>query len=273
MKLRPFRYRVYGEGSPVVLIPGLDGLSEFFFDVVPELARSHRVILYELPLKGEAVAADCEYDFAFLARDVVSVLDELKIERAHVVGESFGGVVAQSVALDAPDRVASLTLISSAPHFEVSRKNRMLLPLFKVTPMWLFARVHLGDVCEPEDPDWAKRRFVRGASYADHASVYARAKIVSRVDLRPRTPELRCPVLLVVGSRDRFTGDSSRAFAESLPDARVATIEGGGHLCHMTHPQAFLEALVPFLSEHASRVVVDEPGGTETRYRGSVRVQ
>jgi len=127
--------------------------------------------------------------------------------------------------------------------------------------MWLFARVHLSDVCEPEDPAWAKRLFVRGASYADHASVYARARIVSRVDLRSRVSEIRCPVLLVVGSRDRFTGEASRQMTQLVPQAQMVSIEGGGHLCHMTHPKLFLAAVQPFLASAGGGVV----GGQSAR--------
>lgn len=251
MEIRPFRYRSYGEGAPVVLIPGLDGLSEFFADIVPELSRHYQVIVYELPLKGDAAGA--RYDFAFIARDLKSVLDEVTGEPVHVIGESFGGVVAQTLTLTYPERVRTLTLISSAPHFELSLKNRLLLPLFRVTPMWLFARVHLSDVCEPDDPAWAKRLFVRGASYADHASVVARANMVARVDLRARVRELACPVLLVVGSRDRFTGEASQRMAAMLPRASLVAIEGGGHLCHMTHPKPFLAAVLPFLAGAVTR--------------------
>ncbi len=156
-------------------------------------------------------------------------------------------MVAQTLVLTYPHVVETLTLISSAPHFELSRKNKLLLPLFRVTPMWLFARVHLRDVCEPHDPEWAKERFLRGAASADHASVFARAQIVSRVDLRARVAEMRCPVLMVVGAADRFTGRASREMLKQLPDARLVEIANGGHLCHMTHPRAFLDALVPFV--------------------------
>lgn len=247
MRTRPVRFESHGQGPTIVLIPGLDGITEFFADVVPELARRFRVLVYHLPLKGEADAAGARYDFAYLAQDLESVLDEVHADRVHVVGESFGGVVAQTLALTYPHAVQTLTLISSAPHFELSRKNKLLLPLFRITPMWLFARVHLGDVCEPHDPEWAKERFLRGASSADHASVFARAQIVSRVDLRARVPEIRCPVLMVVGAADRFTGRASREMQKQLPHARLVEIPNGGHLCHMTHPRAFLDALVPFV--------------------------
>jgi pimeloyl-ACP methyl ester carboxylesterase len=247
MRTRHFRYKSYGEGSTIVLIPGLDGITEFFADAIPELARRFRVLVYHLPLKREADAAGAPYDFAYIAQDLKSVLDEVHADRVHVVGESFGGVVAQTFALTYPHAVETLTLISSAPHFELSRKNRLLLPLFRFTPMWLFARVHLGDVCEPHDPEWAKELFLRGAGSADHASVFARAQIVSRVDLRARIADIHCPVLMVVGAADRFTGRASREMLQQLPHARLVEIANGGHLCHMTHPQEFLDALVPFV--------------------------
>ena len=246
-KTRHLRFKSYGEGPAIILIPGLDGLTEFFSDLIPELARRFRVLVYHLPLKGDAEAAGLDYGFEYIASDLRSVVDEAGVDTAHIVGESFGGVVAQTFALAYPALVQTLTLISSAPHFELSRKNRALLPLFRFTPMWLFARVHVSDVFEPHDPDWAKEIFVKGASYADHASVFARAQIVSRVDLRDRIAAIRCPMLLVVGSADRFTGAASREMLRVVRHARLVEIPNGGHLCHMTHPAAFLAALLPFL--------------------------
>ena len=234
--------------------PKLDplGLTETFSDVVPELSRSHRVIVYHLPLRGEADERGRRYSFEFIAEDLKSVLEELGIAKAHIIGESFGGVVTQTFALDHPDAVDKLVLLSTASKFDLSMKNRLLLPLFRVTPMWLFARIHLRDVCEPHDPQWVKDLFVRGTSWADHASVFSRAQIISRVDLRARITEIKAPILLVIGSSDRFTGESSRRMKELLPDARVVEIPEAGHLCHVTHPQQFLNVVVPFLANGAS---------------------
>jgi 3-oxoadipate enol-lactonase len=223
-------------------------LTEFFSDLVPELARNYRVIVYHLPLRGEADECGRSYSFEFIAEDLKSVLVELGIAKANVIGESFGGVVTQTFALDHPDAIDRLVLISTAPKFDLSMKNRLLLPLFRFTPMWLFARLHLRDVCEPQDPQWVKDLFVRGASWADHASVLARARIASRADLRARISEIKAPVLLVLGSSDRFTGEASRQMQELLPNARLVEIPEGGHLCHLTHPQQFLDAVLPFLA-------------------------
>jgi pimeloyl-ACP methyl ester carboxylesterase len=246
---RDFRYKCYGQGVPVVLVPGLDGLTEFFSDLIPEFARIYRVIVYHLPLSAEADACRRPYSFEFIAEDLKSVLEELGIKKAHIIGESFGGVVTQRFALDHPDAVDRLVLISTAPKFDLSIRNRVLLPFLRFIPMWLFARAHLRDVCEPHDPQWVKDLFVRGASWADHASVLARARIASCVDLRDRVGEITAPVLLVVGSSDRFTGDASRRMQQLLPNARLVEIPGGGHLCHVTHPQQFLDTVLPFLEQ------------------------
>ena len=245
---RDFRYKAYGQGVPVVLVPGLDGLTEFFSDVLPEFARRYQVIVYRLPLRAEADKCGRQYSFEFIAEDLKSVLEELEIEKAHIIGESFGGVVTQTFALDHSDAVGRLVLISTAPKFDLSMRNRLLLPLFRFIPMWLFARAHLRDVCEPHDPQWVKDLFIQGTSWADHASVLARAQIASCVDLRDRISDIKAPVLLVVGSSDRFTGDASRKMQQLLPNARLVEIPEGGHLCHVTHPQQFLDAVLPFLA-------------------------
>lgn len=245
---RAFRYKKYGEGFPIVIIPGLDGITDFFADIVPELSRHYTVIVYHLPLLAEAKAAGVKYTFDFIISDLKKVLEDLGVEKAHVIGESFGGVVTQVFVLKYPESVEQLILISSAPHFEISRKNRFLMKFLPITPQWLFARVHVKDVCESGDPDWAKNLFIREASWADRPSVIARIKIVSKVDLRDRISGITAPTLLLVGGADRFTGEESKKMNESLKNSQIIEIPGGGHLCHMTHPDKFLEETKKFLS-------------------------
>jgi pimeloyl-ACP methyl ester carboxylesterase len=72
------------------------------------------------------------------------------------------------------------------------------------------------------------------------------------VDLRDRVAEIEAPILLVIGSSDRFTGESSRRMKELLPKARLVEIPQAGHLCHVTQPQQFLDAVLPFLANGAA---------------------
>jgi pimeloyl-ACP methyl ester carboxylesterase len=245
--VRPFRYKEFGEGSPVVIIPGLDGLTEFFADITPQLTPRHRVIVYYLPLLAEAQAAGEPYTIEYLAADLKSVLDELGIAKTHVIGESFGGAVAQTFVLANPDMVDRLILISTCARFELPMRTRQVLRLQPYMPQALFARLHVGDVCERHDPRWAKEVFVRGAAWADHQSVLARGGILRDLDLRDRVGAIACPTMVVIGGADHMTGRPSRETAELIPGCEVVTVPDGGHLCHMVEPDLFSRAALDFL--------------------------
>lgn len=248
-KERPFRYKVYGEGPPLVIVPGLDGITEFFADIIPQLTPQYRVILYYLPLLAEAPSPEA-YTFDFIAADMKEVLDELGTARVDIIGESFGGAVAQVFALNYPEAVDRLVLVSTFARTELSLKLRILAPIARFSPQWVFARAHVHDVCEPSDPRWAKDLLIREAAWADHASVMARIKIVNELDLRSRIPTITAPALLVIGGIDRFTGPLGREMLKLLPDARLEEIPGAGHLCHMVYPDRFVELALDFLGEN-----------------------
>jgi 3-oxoadipate enol-lactonase len=239
--VRPFRYKVFGKGQPIVIIPGLDGITEFFADIYPALSANYQVIKYYLPLLDEAGAAGQPYTYEFIAADIKKVLDELGIRKTHVIGESFGGAAAQTFALKYPEMLDRLVVLSSAANFNISLKLKIQLRLFPFIPMWLFARIHLNEVCEPVDPGWAKDMFVRNAAWADHKTVVARARIAAKFDITDRVSNIKARTLVVAGGADRFTSEGSRVLHKLLPNSEMVTIEGSGHLCHMVKSELFVQ--------------------------------
>ena len=255
------RYSTYGDRAkqPLVIIPGLDGCTVFFQGVVPELVRDFFVVVYDLPLYNGQ-----NYTFSYLAADVTKALDELAIERAAIVGESFGGVVAQHVALEHSERVEALVLLSSLAKTEltavVKLKLHVLLPVveflgraFPGLAQTIFAKVHASDVVESSEPSWARGLFVKEASWAHHASVMQRIKIVARLDIEDRVPRIAAPVLLIRGADDSFTGHTtarlrallqSRGQVGTFPDGAVDVVTlPGGHLPHVTSSDLFARAV------------------------------
>ena len=117
-----------GEGDPVICVHGLGGTKASFLTTVAALADHHRVIALDLPGFGDSdkplVAA---YDAPYFAECVVGLLDELEIERAHLVGNSMGGRVAIETALLFPERVRKLALLSPALAWLRGRQWRWLL--------------------------------------------------------------------------------------------------------------------------------------------------
>jgi pimeloyl-ACP methyl ester carboxylesterase len=110
----PTRFFAAGDGPPLLLLHG-NGDSKFSWSwVLPELARTHRVYALDLPRLGQGGNVASAPTSASFARFVAAYMDVLGIERAAIVGSSFGGLIAARLALAAPGRVAALGLVDSA---------------------------------------------------------------------------------------------------------------------------------------------------------------
>ena len=106
-------YEVKGHGEPVILITGLGGDTTFWRGMVPLLADKFKVITFDNRGSGLTECPDGHFNNTTLADDVVLLMDHLSIPKAHVLGWSMGGNIAQEIALSHPERVASLTLVST----------------------------------------------------------------------------------------------------------------------------------------------------------------
>jgi pimeloyl-ACP methyl ester carboxylesterase len=112
---RRIRYRVTGEGPPVVLLHGIGRSLDDWAEQHDLLGDQYRLYSLDLPGFGETAPLDEAYGLPALARFVERFVDAVGIdEPAHFVGNSLGGAVAMQVAVDAPERVRSLVLVSSA---------------------------------------------------------------------------------------------------------------------------------------------------------------
>ena len=104
-------YRVSGAGYPLVMIMGLAGNSDWWPDeFIERLSQDYRVILIDNRGAGRTDAPDMEYSIPMMARDTVSLMGALGIDKAHVMGISMGGMIAQEIALLFPDAVDKLAL-------------------------------------------------------------------------------------------------------------------------------------------------------------------
>ena len=114
---RPGGARLYvqstGEGSPLLLLEGMGGDIPGWRRNIPVLAARHRVIAYDHRGNGRSVMQDGPVTMATFVEDAVAMLDDAGVERAHLYGQSFGGMVAMEAALSHPDRVRSLVLASA----------------------------------------------------------------------------------------------------------------------------------------------------------------
>lgn len=209
------------------------------------------------------------YSFVDLADDAIAILDAFRIDAAHVVGISMGGMIAQQIALRHPKRVQTLTAISTSPlgikglppmtaaylkHSETAEAVDWSDRESVVDYMIRDAAVVAG-TAHPHDPDAVRdvieQDFDRARNFASATNHF----LLSGDDdgPEPMARDIRAPVLVIHGTSDPiFPIEHGQAFADTLPDARLLTIPGGGHELHRNDWPVMVDAITEH-SEDGSR--------------------
>ena len=238
---------------PIVLIHGAGcNLEDMRLDLGERLAARHRIILVDRPglgwSKRRGRDGGSPHDQAAILRDV---LDALGIDRAVIVGHSWGGAVAASFALDYPDRTAALALLAS-PLYPHAHPTTSLYALFAMPVLgWIYARtlalpiglLFLGPAMWsaflPQFPprDYLKRSaarlLLRPAAFLANSSDMADLK--SNLTPQPaRYRGLAMPTLVMSGSSDFVVAPQLHAvpFATAVPHAKLVILPGIGHMLH-----------------------------------------
>ncbi|WDZ85538.1 alpha/beta fold hydrolase [Micromonospora cathayae] len=249
-----------GSGTPVVLLHAGIADRRMWWEQVPALATRHRVVNLDLRGYGESELPPASFAHH---EDVVGVLDALGIERAALVGCSFGGAVAIDTALAHPDRIAALALLGTAVtgHEWSDQTNDLWESLVGEVDPEDFAASAAGEVRfwvvgpyrRPEDVDPALLAFAREMDERALAAELA-LSAVEAIDLDPpavaRLAELRMPVLVTAGAADLpDIGRLADLIAATAPDAvRVPDVPDAAHLLPLERPAPVNAALLDFLT-------------------------
>lgn len=247
----------YGAGPPLLLLGGLGASTLLWFRQIDALRRRFRVVAPDNRGAGRSDAPPGPYTIALLAADALAVLDALGIERAHVLGASMGGYIAQELALAHPDRVDRLVLACTtmggpdgvapepgvleaffATDVDPAAHLRRLYGLF-AAPEWL--RTHAALV----DGFIAHRLRTPTPSHA----FAAQAEAAGAFDASTRLAGLRVPTLVLHGTDDRVVpAANAQRLAAAVPGALLQLIPGTGHVFFQEQPEAFNAAVERFLA-------------------------
>jgi pimeloyl-ACP methyl ester carboxylesterase len=250
-------YHVGGEGDPVLLVHGLAGGAGNWCEVVPELARRHRVVAVELPGHSGSAPLPRGAGVDAFADAVASVLEAEGATGALVAGHSFGGLVSLRLAHRRPELVRGLLLVSPAGISTARRAvEAVVLAATTIRPGRAAARLgaRLGGrawyrraVFRPwfvADADALGERATHGLLEAHGAHTNTRRAGVAMVAGDPRLElELDCPVLVLWGARDaQLPVDDAFEYARRLR-APLRIVADCGHLVIVERPRAVLDAL------------------------------
>jgi 3-oxoadipate enol-lactonase len=251
-------YEVHGEGRPLLLICGLGNDLSSWDLQIPELARKHRVISFDNRGSGRTDAPDHPYSIRMMAGDTAGLMDTLGIEKAHVLGVSMGGYIAEELAMACPGRVTSLVLATTSvgPYMlKISVLQAWARQaLAGMTPMASFQIMlpfMFNDRCF-EDPQVVEMAV---ATIAGHSStpphILAHQMIAcAEHDARDRIGQISAPTLVLAGKEDPFVPFSlSQELAASIPGAKLRVLEGGGHGFSASMAAKFNRAVLEFLNQ------------------------
>ncbi len=238
--------------APVVFIHGLGGDHTFWLYQVPAFCAHFPVITVDLRGHGQSTKPAGDFGVADMARDVVRLLRSLGVERAHIVGLSLGGVVAQQFALDSPLAVASLvladTFAATPPEFQDMVRASLQFVEDNDMPVVAKARITnaFSDAVNPVMRDYFIDRVARN----DKPSYVRAARAVMGFSATARLGEIVAPTLVVVGDVDRVTPPAlSEEIAARIPGARLARIADCGHISNLEQPAEFNRVVLEFLTK------------------------
>lgn len=232
-------YRVTGEGRPLVLIRGFTAsMEEWNPGLLEGLAQRYRVVVFDNRGAGHTVAPPGRFTMSMLGDDTAGLMEALGIDEGYVMGESMGGMVAQQLVLDHPEKVEKLILgctfcggdhaVFPSPETLERMADREGEPedvvrrqLTLLFPQWWI----------DENPEFIEG-FVKRAVAApmDEENVFRQVEAIMGFDSYDRLPDIKCPTMVMCGTEDvLIPPENSRTLADRIPGARMVEFDGAGH--------------------------------------------
>jgi pimeloyl-ACP methyl ester carboxylesterase len=248
-------YELVGEGDPLLFIPGLGGTCRVWDPVVPTLAEHFTCILPDNRGIGRSIARRKPHTLADYSADYAELLDRLQLDRAHVLGLSLGGIIAQRFAIDHPSRIDKLVLVSCADRFTayLHRISALLGHSLRRFPRHMFVQTMEILTTAPFYLDKNVDEIDRQAQERVKAGVPARAmgtqlRALLRSDVAPADYNIVNPTLIVAAEHDHLIPNCyARRMAAKIPDSRFVLIPDAGHNPMVEKPEVVLPIISRFL--------------------------
>jgi pimeloyl-ACP methyl ester carboxylesterase len=236
-----------GGGVPLVFVHGWTANRHRWDHQVAHFSAKRRVIRLDLRGHGESGGAGVR-TIDELAKDVLALLDHLKIERSVLIGHSMGGMIAQTIALAHPERVERMVLVNSIGRMAYSRGRGLLMAVSTLVPFKLFVATNIQRAFAPGYPREEIRQYVKSSADTPREVVMTLYGAMRAFDVLDRVGEIRTPTLMIHGYHDiQLPLKQMLRMAKSYPDATVRIVDAG-HELPVEKPAELTAALDAFVT-------------------------
>jgi 3-oxoadipate enol-lactonase len=247
-------YTIDGERGPwVCLSHSLACHSGMWDEQVTALKQNYRVLCFDTRGHGQSEVPAGPYSFVQMADDVSALLDAVRIERAHFVGLSMGGMIGQSLGLRHPQRLLSLTLANTASRQPVGAEKLWEERIAQARTQGMQALQEgtlsrwFTEAYRTAQPAAMQR--IGAMICATPVEGYANCGFaIARINFTDQLKAIRCPTLIVVGEDDPSTPVAmSREIHAAIPGSELVVLQQAAHLSNVEQAAAFNSALLDFL--------------------------
>ena len=237
-------YEVYGDGPALILTHGYSSTSAMWEGQIEALSKHHKLVLWDMRGHGKSdyPADPNAYSEALTIGDIAALLDQIGTRRAIVGGLSLGGYMSLAFYRTHPERVAALLIIDTGPGFKKDEARAAWNKRAHETAE-RFERDGLSVLKSlSRERSSVTHRDARGLALAARGMLTQRDASVMEI-----LPEIAVPSLIVVGADDTPFLAASDYMAAKIPGAKKVVIPSAGHAVNIDQPQAFIDAVLPFL--------------------------
>jgi pimeloyl-ACP methyl ester carboxylesterase len=253
-------YEESGAGEPLLMVMGL-GTDHFGWMLqVPEFSKHFRVITFDNRDVGQSKQADGPYEVADMARDTLALADHLELDAFHLLGMSMGGAIAQEVALSAPERLRTLTLVvtfGGGGNWALERARlwseiRGLIDHETHLDWLLLFGMSEDFYSAPERVEYSKQ-LMRANPHPQSTEAFQRQVEASgRHEARDRLGEISVPTHVIGAERDTLVPVwKSKEIADLIPGADYSVMPGAPHALNMERAEEFNELVLGWLRANA----------------------
>jgi len=227
-------YAIWGDGSPLILLHGGLGNTEYFGGQVPELAKQYRVIAMDSRGHGRSSRDAQPYSYALMAKDVIALMDFLKIDKASIVGWSDGGIIGLDIAMNYPNRLDRLFAFGANTNVAGLRPDIDKNPIF-------------AKYIEKAGKDY-ERLSKTPKEYNDFVTQISRMW-ATQPDYKPeQLAKITAPVAIADGEHDEaIRQEHDVEMSKAIPGAKLVILPGLSHFAMLQDPKAFNQAVLEFL--------------------------